>query len=228
MRTILLNDHGWLKARLRPMRGLKQVRSVRVISLGRALIQNVRRGRYALATDVDPRIGSRPRSQSWRLPSDPGSIDGDVYVPLTKATVPERVLRNLAAILAACTTPGRSVIGCIPTASSGFRWTDSNQRSRHAQGFTGQASERSVCDGTIAVVVKPARDSIQTLMPIATGTSDRGHESGIHFCAPCGFDLDDDTARVELRPIADEPEVRWQPLRSTATVIWRPGSQRAV
>jgi hypothetical protein len=53
--TPLETDHGRLKARLRPMRGLKQVRSVRVISLGHAFIQNVRRGHYELATDVDPR-----------------------------------------------------------------------------------------------------------------------------------------------------------------------------
>ena len=48
-------DHGRLKARLRPMRGLKQLRSVRVISVGHAFVQNVRRGHYELATDVDPR-----------------------------------------------------------------------------------------------------------------------------------------------------------------------------
>jgi IS6 family transposase len=47
-------DHGRLKARLRPVRGLKQLRSVRVISARHALIQNVRRGHYELATDVDP------------------------------------------------------------------------------------------------------------------------------------------------------------------------------
>jgi transposase-like protein len=47
-------DHGRLKARLRPMRGLKQVRSLRVISLGHAFIQNVRRGHYELATNIDP------------------------------------------------------------------------------------------------------------------------------------------------------------------------------
>src|SRR5436305_8984806 len=47
-------DHGRLKARLRPMRGLKQLGSVRVISVGHALIQNVRRGHYKLATDIDP------------------------------------------------------------------------------------------------------------------------------------------------------------------------------
>jgi transposase-like protein len=48
-------DHGRLKARLRPMRGLKQLRSVRVISVGHAFVQNVRRGHYELATDVNPR-----------------------------------------------------------------------------------------------------------------------------------------------------------------------------
>ena len=46
-------DHGRLKARLRPMRGLKQLGSVRVISVGHAFVQNVRRGHYELATDVD-------------------------------------------------------------------------------------------------------------------------------------------------------------------------------
>jgi transposase, IS6 family len=48
-------DHGRLKARLRPMRGLKQFRSVRVVSVGHAFIQNIRRGHYELATDVDSR-----------------------------------------------------------------------------------------------------------------------------------------------------------------------------
>jgi len=44
-----------LKSRLRPMRGLRQFRSVRVISVGHAFIQNVRRGHSELATDIDPR-----------------------------------------------------------------------------------------------------------------------------------------------------------------------------
>ena len=47
-------DHGRSKARLRPMRGLKQLGSVRVISIGHAFIQNVRRGHYELATNIDP------------------------------------------------------------------------------------------------------------------------------------------------------------------------------
>jgi transposase-like protein len=42
-------DHGRLKARLRPMGGLKQDRSARVIVAGHALVQNVRRGHYELA-----------------------------------------------------------------------------------------------------------------------------------------------------------------------------------
>lgn len=48
-------DHGRLKARLRPMRGLKRLRSARVISTGHAFIQNLRRGHYELGVDLSPR-----------------------------------------------------------------------------------------------------------------------------------------------------------------------------
>jgi transposase-like protein len=44
-------DHGRLKARLGPMRGLKQDRSAQVIIAGYALVQNLRRGHYGLAVD---------------------------------------------------------------------------------------------------------------------------------------------------------------------------------
>ena len=44
-------DHGRLKARLRPMRGLKQDRNARVIVVGHAFVQNVRRGYYELARE---------------------------------------------------------------------------------------------------------------------------------------------------------------------------------
>jgi transposase, IS6 family len=47
-------DHGRLKSRLRPMRGLKQLHCARVISAGHAFIQNIRRGHYELATHLDP------------------------------------------------------------------------------------------------------------------------------------------------------------------------------
>jgi IS6 family transposase len=44
-------DHGRLKARLRPMRSLKQDRSARVIIVGHAFVQNLRRRHYELAVD---------------------------------------------------------------------------------------------------------------------------------------------------------------------------------
>jgi transposase-like protein len=44
-------DHGRLKSRLRPMRGLKQDRSARVLIGGHAFVQNVRRGHYELAAE---------------------------------------------------------------------------------------------------------------------------------------------------------------------------------
>jgi IS6 family transposase len=47
-------DHGRLKARLRPMRGLKRLRSARVICAGHAFVQDLRRGHYELALDLDP------------------------------------------------------------------------------------------------------------------------------------------------------------------------------
>jgi transposase-like protein len=39
-------DHGRLKARLRPMRGLKTDRTAAVVIAGHALMQNIRRGYY--------------------------------------------------------------------------------------------------------------------------------------------------------------------------------------
>jgi transposase, IS6 family len=44
-------DHGRLKVRLRPMRGLKQDRSARVIITGHTLVQNLRLGHYELAVE---------------------------------------------------------------------------------------------------------------------------------------------------------------------------------
>jgi transposase-like protein len=44
-------DHGRLKARLRPMPGLKRDRCARVIIAGHAFVQNLRRGHYELAAE---------------------------------------------------------------------------------------------------------------------------------------------------------------------------------
>jgi transposase, IS6 family len=50
------SDHGRLKSRLRPMRGLKWLRSARVISAGHAFafVQNIRRGHYELNMELHP------------------------------------------------------------------------------------------------------------------------------------------------------------------------------
>ena len=45
-------DHGRLKARLRPMRGLRTDRTATVVSRGQAFIQNLRRGHYELGVEA--------------------------------------------------------------------------------------------------------------------------------------------------------------------------------
>jgi transposase-like protein len=47
-------DHGRLKARLRPMRGLKTDRTASVVIRGHAFVQNLRRGHYELGVEVAP------------------------------------------------------------------------------------------------------------------------------------------------------------------------------
>ena len=46
------NDHGRLKARLRPMRGLRTDRTASVVIKGHAFIQNLRRGHYELGVEA--------------------------------------------------------------------------------------------------------------------------------------------------------------------------------
>jgi transposase-like protein len=48
-------DHGFLKERLRPMRGLKSVRSAAVFVVGHALVRNIRRGFYRI-TEAPKRL----------------------------------------------------------------------------------------------------------------------------------------------------------------------------
>jgi transposase-like protein len=47
-------DHGRLKARTRPMRGLKRIRSAQVVCSGHAFVQNLRRGHYDIGLDIEP------------------------------------------------------------------------------------------------------------------------------------------------------------------------------
>ena len=45
-------DHGRLKARLRPMRGLKTIRAARTIAAGHAFVQNLRRSHYEITAEL--------------------------------------------------------------------------------------------------------------------------------------------------------------------------------
>jgi transposase-like protein len=50
------SDHGQLKRRLRPMRGIKTDRGASVVIAGHAFVQNVRRGHYEMAVDAPARL----------------------------------------------------------------------------------------------------------------------------------------------------------------------------
>jgi transposase-like protein len=50
------SDHGQLKRRLWPMRGLKTDLGAGVVIAGHAVVQNVRRGHYELAVDAPARL----------------------------------------------------------------------------------------------------------------------------------------------------------------------------
>jgi transposase-like protein len=49
-------DHGQLKRRPRPMRGLQTDRTAQVVIAGRAFLQNLRRGHYELGVDTRPAL----------------------------------------------------------------------------------------------------------------------------------------------------------------------------
>jgi hypothetical protein len=70
-------DHGQLKRRLRPMRGLKTDGGARVITAGHAFVQNVRHGHYELAVDepIQLRVASPSPSSPRRSERVAGSTD---------------------------------------------------------------------------------------------------------------------------------------------------------
>jgi transposase-like protein len=45
------SDHSQVKSRIRPMRGLKQLRCAQVVCAGHSFVQNLRRGHYELGTE---------------------------------------------------------------------------------------------------------------------------------------------------------------------------------
>ena len=52
--NVVAADHGRLKARPRPMRGLTRLRSARIIAAGHAVLQNLRRGHHDVLADQPP------------------------------------------------------------------------------------------------------------------------------------------------------------------------------
>ena len=76
-------DRGRLKARLRPMRGVKRHRSARTLAAGHAFVQNLRRGHYDIATHVPRSPGwSRP----WTAPSSSPAITPRCWMPCCAAS----------------------------------------------------------------------------------------------------------------------------------------------
>jgi len=57
-------DHGQLKRRLRPMRGLQTDRTAQVVIAGHAFLQNLRRGHYELGVDARPAVRVAARLQN--------------------------------------------------------------------------------------------------------------------------------------------------------------------
>ena len=62
-------DHGQLKRRLRPMRGLETGRTAQVVIAGHAFLQNLRRGHYELGVGARPalRVAAAFTELSWTI-----------------------------------------------------------------------------------------------------------------------------------------------------------------
>ena len=69
-------DQGRLKARLRPMRGLKSHRSARILAAGHAFVQNLRRGHDDSLPKSPATTGSARHSTTSRSPSEPTRASG--------------------------------------------------------------------------------------------------------------------------------------------------------
>ena len=77
-------DHGRLKARLRPMRGLKTMTSLRVSRTGHAFVQNLRRGQYETPSTCPPMPVSESRSPNSPIAYSRGtSIAATTRTPIS-------------------------------------------------------------------------------------------------------------------------------------------------
>jgi len=113
-------DHGRLKARLRPMRGLKQDRSARIVIAGHAFLQNIHRGHYELAVEapVIRRMAVTLTSSPWRSDAScpPSPVEPAADSP--DATVPSEDVPRVAPDYKAVADRPRSTAECCPCRSS--------------------------------------------------------------------------------------------------------------
>jgi len=102
-------DHGRLKARLRPMRGLKRHRSARILAAGHAFVQNLRRGHCDIAAEVPDLHRLRIAFDDLATTISPAEDSGDHALTLSgwrNATVPQAPHRAaLSAALAPAPAP---------------------------------------------------------------------------------------------------------------------------
>ena len=96
-------DHGRLKARLWPMRGLKRHRSARILAAGHAFVPNLRRGHCGIATASPAAACSAPHSTIPRSSSEQQRYQNDHALTLSDGTTQQ----CLPGSLPGCSETGR-------------------------------------------------------------------------------------------------------------------------
>ena len=84
------SDHGRLKQRLRPMRGLKTDTSARTVIAGHVLVQNIRRGFYELAVEGSAALRVTVAFTEVARPSDARTHDGSPRPPICQRNTARR------------------------------------------------------------------------------------------------------------------------------------------
>jgi hypothetical protein len=107
-------DHGRLKARLRPMRGVKTGSSLHIVATEHAFVQNLRRGHYETTAELpihdrvraaftelaaaSDRTGLRPHRRNSTLTEERnGAGDGSVSAPMSQLAASMHMARNSGA-----------------------------------------------------------------------------------------------------------------------------------
>ena len=93
-------DHGRLKARLRPVRGLERCRLARLLATGHSLALNLRLGHYDIATMAPTVIGAASPSTTSPSPTEP--TRSTVPLQRTKEGATQQCLSRSACLPCAC------------------------------------------------------------------------------------------------------------------------------